>query len=175
MSNGGFTFKLRTQFSCTVDDRTLSLILGGIAKQEINITGYLQTKSLTTEDNNPPAFSSDWNIVRFVVGSPDAENSSDLLGVRKVLDSLDVQFQEKLVIQVVDIPPGMPGIINSIFGALWCNVLVNAIYIGEETRIFIDTSDIFEALRILSQTPLPQCPKQCNPSQPEKRKKLKRI
>lgn len=161
MSNGGFTFKIRTQFSCVVNDQTLSSILNGIAKQAINITGYLQTKPLNTENNNfSHHFGSDRNIVRLVVGSPDFESSSDLLGVRKILDGLNVEFQEKSVIQVVDIPPGVPGVINSIFGALWCKVIVHAIYIGEETRLFIDPSDIYEALLILSRTPLNQCPKQ---------------
>lgn len=163
MSNGGFTFKIRTQFSFIVDDPTLSYILSGIAKQEINITGYLQTKLFEIENNNPNNLYSNCNVVRIVVGSPDSENSSDLLGVRKVLDRLGVKFQEKSVIQAVDIPPGIPGIINGIFGALRCKVIVNAIYIGEETRIFIDASDIREALLILSQTPLEQCPKQCRP------------
>lgn len=175
MSDGGFSFKIRTQFSFIVNDPTLSSILGGIAKQGINVTGFLQTKPVNTENTNAHNYGSDQNIVRLVVGSPDSENSSDLLGARKVLDNLDVEFQEKPVIQVVGIPPGVPGIFNSIFGALWCKVMVYAMYVGELTRLILDTSDILETLLILSRIPLPQCPKQCCQCQPEKTKKIKRI
>lgn len=161
MSDGGFTFKIRTQFSFIIDDSTLSSILSDIAKQGISITGYLQTKSLKTHNKCKNNFNS--NFVRLVVGSHDAENSSDLLGVRNVLDCLGVEFQEKSVIQVVQIIPGIPGVINGIFGSLWCKVTVNALYYGEETRLFIDVSNICEALLILSETLIEECPKQCGP------------
>jgi len=163
MSDGGFTFRIRTQFSFTVDDRTLSCILSGIAQRQINITGYIQTKFFETGNTFSDGLNLNCNVVRLVVGSPDAESSSDLLGVRDVLDTLAVKFQETAVIQVLEITPGVPGIINGIFGALWCRVTVNAIYIGEETRLFIDASDIGQALIILSIPPVEQCPKQCSP------------
>jgi hypothetical protein len=162
MSNGGFVFKIRTQFSFVVDDRTLSCFLSGIAKLEINITGYMQTK-LFEINNNRKNISSNCNVVRLVVGSPDSENDTDIIGVRNVLDTLGINYQVNPVIQVLEVPPGVPGAINGIFGALWCKVIVNAIYPGEETRLFIDASDNYEALLILSESPLVECPKQCRP------------
>lgn len=163
MSVGGFSFKIRMQFSFIAGDRTLSCVLSGIAKQGINIAGYLQTKLFEIDNNSHNNCSPHYNVVRLVVGSPESENESDLIGVRNVLDSLGVKFKEKLVIQVVEIIPGIPGIINGLFGALWCKVTVNALYYGEETRLFIDTSDICKALLTLSKTPVEQCPKQCKP------------
>jgi len=77
---------------------------------------------------------SNCNVVRLVVGSPDSENSSELLGVRNILDSLGVYFQAKAVIQVLEITAGVPSVINGIFGALWCKDKVNSIYYEEETR-----------------------------------------
>lgn len=161
-SASGFSYKIRTQFSFIVDDPTLSCILNTIANQGISITGYLQTKLFKTDNNNTNDMKS--NLTRLTVGSPDAETSRDLMGVRDVLNSLGVKFEEKPVIQVLQIVPGIPGIINGIFGALWCKVAVDAFYIGEETRFFIDVSDVCEALLILSQVPLEQCPRQCSPS-----------
>lgn len=76
-SASGFAYKIRTQFSFIVDDPTLSCILNGIASQNISITGYLQTKPLVTADND---FGS--NLVRLAVGSPDAETSRDIEGVK---------------------------------------------------------------------------------------------
>lgn len=153
----GFAYKLRTQFSFTVDDPTLSCILNSIASQDISITAYLQTKPFETD------YDYDANLVRLVVGSPDAETSRDLMGVRNVLNSLGIKFEEKFVIQILVIVPGVPGILNGIFGALWCKVKVNAFYPGEETRLFIDVSDVCKALLILSTVPVIQCPRQCSP------------
>lgn len=150
MSNEGFTFKIRTQFSFIVDDCTLSSILSGIAKQEINITGYLQTKLFEIDKKSSNNLNSNFNVVRLVVGSPDSEKCSDLLGVRDILASLGTNFQEKKVIQVLEIASGVPGVINGIFAALLCEVIVYAIYYGEQTRLFIDTSDICKSLLILS-------------------------
>jgi hypothetical protein len=152
-SSSGFIFQLRTQFSFIVDDRTLSHILSGIAKQAINITGYLQTVSFDINRKSSNDVICDSNIVRLVVGSPDSETARDLLGVREILNSLGVKFRQKEVIQVLQVPPGVPGIINGIFSALWRRVIVFAIYIGEETRLFIDVSDNKKALQILNQTP----------------------
>lgn len=161
-SASGFSYKIRTQFSFIVDDPTLSCILNTIANQDISITGYLQTKPLETD--NIYNCSSHSNLVRLTVGSPDAETSRDLMGVRNVLNSLGVSFEEKPVIQVLQIVSGIPGIINGIFGALWCKVKVNAFYIGEDTRYFIDVSDVCKALFILSKVPLEQCQRKCSPS-----------
>ncbi len=160
-SASGFAFKIRTQFSFSVDDPTLSCILNSIANQDISITGYFQTKHFEIDSSRND--NEKFNFVRLVVGSPDAETSRDLMGVRDVLNSLGVKFQEKSVIQVVQIAPGIPGIINGLFGALWCRVTLNALYLGEETRLFIDVSDICKALLILGKVPLEQCPRQCSP------------
>lgn len=156
-SVGGFAYKIRTQFSFITDDTTLSCILNNVAGQNISITGYLHTKLLQTE----AGYKNTLNLVRLAVGSPNEETNRDLTGVRNVLKSLSVEFQEKPVIQVLLITPGIPGIINGLFGVLWCNVKVNAFYIGEETRLFIDVSDVCKALMSLAEMPLQQCPGQC--------------
>lgn len=155
MSSGGFTFRIRTQFSFIVDDPILSHILSGIAKQNINITGYFQTKLFEPKNKCHNNFMS--NIVRLVVGTADAESSSDLSGVRNVLDCLGVDFQEKSVIQIVEIVPGTPGIFSSILSSLLYKVTINALYNGEETKYFLDVSDICRAIKILSETSDDQC------------------
>lgn len=161
-SASSFSYKIRTQFSFIVDDPTLSCILNTIANQDISITGFLQTKPFETD--NSCTNSLNCNLVRLTVGSPDEETSRDLSGVRDVLNSLGIICQEKPVIQVLQIISGVPGIINGILGALWCKVTVNAFYIGEDTRCFIDVSNICKALQILSQSPTEECPRQCKPS-----------
>jgi hypothetical protein len=149
---GGFAYKIRTQFSFLADDQKLSRVLGGIAGRDISITGYLQT--ILPEDARGCS-----NLVRLVVGSPDSETAADIGGVRSVLGSLDIEFQEDPVIQVLLIAPGIPGILSGIFAALWRRVQVNAMYLGEETRIFVDVSDVCKALFILSQTTAEKSPK----------------
>ncbi|SDJ16744.1 hypothetical protein [Alteribacillus bidgolensis] len=151
MSNNSFTFNIRTQFFFVVDDRTLSRILSGIAEEGVNINGYLQTK-----------FSfKNHNLVRLVVGSTDSESNHDIRVVRGVLIKLSVKLQEKKVIQVLEITSGVPGQVNSIFGALWCKLNVEAIYVGEDTKLYLDVLDINEAIQILSQEDPEQCLKDC--------------
>ncbi|PAB56363.1 hypothetical protein [Anaeromicrobium sediminis] len=157
-STNVFSYKIRIQFSFIVDDPTLSCILNTIANQDISITGCLQTKPLETDNNY------NFNLVRLTVGSPDAETSRDLEGVKNTLNSFGIKFEEKPVIQVLQIISGIPGIISGLFRALWCNVTVNAFYIGEDNRYFIDVSDVCKALLILSETPTIQCPIKCSPS-----------
>jgi hypothetical protein len=158
MSNGTFTFKIRTQFSYIVDDITNSCILSGIAAVGINITGYLQTKIFEPDGNHRHK---SYNLARLVVGSAQSETKAEITKTRDVLDSLSVNFEENPIIEVLELTPGVPGGLNDIFGALWCKVLVNALYYGEETTLYVDVSDIVEALRILSQMPVEQCPKKC--------------
>jgi hypothetical protein len=126
---------------------------------------------LHCDDNNTD---STLNLVRLIVGSPDAETTGDLMGVRNKLNFLGIKFQEKLVIQVLQIIPGISGIINAIFGALWCKVTVNAFYIEEETRLFIDVSDVCKALLVLAEVALKQCPRtrQCAPNRKVKKTRL---
>ncbi|MDN4593271.1 hypothetical protein, partial [Polycladomyces subterraneus] len=133
-----------------VKDRTLSCILSGIAGKQVNITGYLQTR-----------LRHQLNLVRLVVGPPDLERRSDLQVVRNVLRSLCVPFQEKKVLQILRISTRNTRCHQRIFGALWCRVKVKAIYIGEETRLFVDVSKLGRAVRILSQQIGKQCPKRC--------------
>ncbi|WBW96713.1 hypothetical protein [Oceanirhabdus sp. W0125-5] len=159
MGTNCFTFKLRTQFSFIVDDCTLSHILDCIAKKGINITGYFQTKLFDPNNKCHPKF--DLNLVRLVVGSTDCESNKDLLGVKEVLCYHCVDFEEKYVIQVVNITPGTPGLFSSINKALLCNVTINALYEGEESEFFIDVSDICKALKILSKPPVKHCEKDC--------------
>ncbi len=161
MSTNCFTFKIRTQFSFIVDDCALNCILSGIAKQKINITGYFQTKFI--EPHNKCHNKSNCNIVRVVVGSADCENCKDLLGLRGVLDCIGVAFEEKSVIQVVEIASGTPGLFSYINSSLLCKVTINAIYVAEETRFIIDVSDICEALKILSKTTVDHCQNHCGP------------
>ncbi|WP_105617191.1 hypothetical protein [Vallitalea okinawensis] len=165
MDVSGFTYKLRTQFSFIADDSTLSCIINSIAGQGISITGYLQTKLLKDRYHN------NHNIVRLVVGSPEAEDISDLLGVRDVLESFNINFKEKSVIQVFQIISGIPGIIATLYGALWCKVIVDAFYIGEDNRFFIDVSDVCKAFEILNETPIKQCPEKCSNCQEQSMKR----
>lgn len=151
MDSDSFAYRIRTQFSFLASNRTLHKILSGIACESINITGYLQTKRLETECKPCLDIDPDCNLVRLVVGIPDDETKKDLRGTREVLESLCVDFQEQPVIQVVEIMPGVPGVINAVFGALWRKVDVYAIYIGENTALFVDVSDIEKAVDILSQ------------------------
>lgn len=150
-----FKFRIRTQFSFTVNDRTLSCILKGIADQKVNIDGYFQTK-IRKKTN--------CNVVRLVVGPVEFETQKDLRVVRRVLRTLGVKFQEKKIIQVFGFPAEVPGIINNLFGALWCKLKVKAIYLGEKSKIYLDVSDIPKTIQILSEGKITQCPKRCRPS-----------
>ncbi|WP_078382236.1 hypothetical protein [Sutcliffiella halmapala] len=143
-------FNIRTQFTFHVNDLTFSCLLSGLAEQGVNINGFLQTiekKRL--------------NFVRMVVGYTNQETENDLRIMRKILRRLDVKFQEKPIIQLLDLPSDVPGQVNTIFGALWCNLQVNAMYIGEATNLYLDVSHIGNAIRILSQTDPEQCLKVC--------------
>ncbi|MDR6224936.1 hypothetical protein JOE21_000927 [Desmospora profundinema] len=134
------SFNIRTQFTFVTDDPTLHRILSGIAFTRTNITGYFQTK-----------ISNRFNLVKFVVGPPDFERPRDLRIVRSILRFLGVRFQEEKVIQFRRIIPGTPGVINTLFGALWFRVRVKAIYLGEDTRLFLNVSDVNRAIHILRQ------------------------
>jgi hypothetical protein len=150
MDDSNFAYNIRTQYRFVASDSTLAEILSGIAGRGINLTGYFQTKPPEPDGKHGRDAAPDCNLVRMVVGSPDAETISDLRGAMDVLASLCVEYQDKPVIQVLQITPGVPGVINAIFGALWRSLAVYATYIGEDTHLFIDVSDIEKALEILT-------------------------
>lgn len=128
----------------------LSCILAGIAGRNVSITGISQTRNRKG-----------LNLVRLVVGAPNAETAHDLQVVRKVLSLNGVRFCEAKVLQIRNISAGVPGAINAIYGALWCKVKVKALYFGESTRIFVYVSDLDNAAKILSQKQVPTCRKRC--------------
>ncbi len=142
----GFRYSIRTQFNFNVQDRKLSCILSNISERRINITGFVQLKKANR-----------CNLVKLVVGTADAESANDLRLVRKVLRLFVIKFEEKQVIQIRNITPGVPGVFNSTFGALWCKVRVKAFYPGEKSRLFLQVSDVKRAIRILSKRNAQQC------------------
>ncbi|WP_249863926.1 hypothetical protein [Paenibacillus konkukensis] len=127
----------RLQFSVHVHDQTLNRILNGIANRGISITGYTQTKR------------GNLNFVKLVVGPPGRFSIRANRGVREVLRSLGVRFREEIVIQFLNTVAGTPGVIRSIYEALFRHVRVKAMYYGENTAIFINTSRVNEAIAIL--------------------------
>jgi len=127
----------RLQFSFRVPDQTLNRILNGIANRGINITGLVQTKR------------GKLNFVKLVVGPPGRFSTRANRGVREVLCSLGVTFREETVLQILNIIPGTPGVTRSIYEALFRHVKVKAMYDGEKTASFINTSCLNEAISIL--------------------------
>ncbi|MGD6830607.1 hypothetical protein ACQCT5_00500 [Sutcliffiella halmapala] len=144
-NNDSFEYLLRTQFSFTVDDATLDSILKAIAEQKININAYAQIKN------------SSQNLIRLVVGSSEAENPSDLQGIRRILMPLRLKIQEKQVIQIIRLRAGKAGQIQDIFSSLWCKVEVKAIYIGEKTNVYVETTDLDQLINILSEEEIEPC------------------
>ncbi len=132
-------FLIRTQFAFRANDYILHLILGFIADNGTSITGYFQNKYKNI------------NIVKLVVGPPGSVNPNDIRIVRKILSSLGVRFKEEKVIQIIKTVPGTPGVIRSIFNSLWRKVIVKSIYLGEETAIFVNSTNIVKAILILKQ------------------------
>ncbi|MFE7062961.1 hypothetical protein ACFVAD_12505 [Sutcliffiella sp. NPDC057660] len=144
-TNNSFEYLLRTQFSFTVDDLTLTNLLKALAEQKLNINAYAQLKSNSQ------------NFVRVVVGSSEAETPAETLSVRRILRGLKVNFLEKQVIQIIRLRAGKAGQIDDIFSSLWCKVEVRAIYIGEKTNVFVETSDLDQLISILSQEEIEPC------------------
>ncbi|SDN06967.1 hypothetical protein SAMN04488137_3353 [Fictibacillus solisalsi] len=142
----GLKYNIRNQFMIIVDDRTLARLLRRLALNGININGFQEYKT----PNNQ-------NIFRFVVGKTAGENNSELLIVRDILQNLQVHWQEKQVIQILEISSGAPGQLGIIYGALWCKVKIEAIYFGEDTKLFLDVSANQNALYILSAPELKLC------------------
>ncbi|MDQ0899240.1 MULTISPECIES: hypothetical protein [unclassified Paenibacillus] len=135
--SGNFKLKIRTQFSFHTNDHNLNRILNGIANGKANITAYCQTQK------------NKMNSVKLVVGSSDSENFRENNVVREVLRSLGIMFREKKVIQILNIVAGIPGVIRSIYGALFRKVKVSAFYDGEENASIVSVSNIKLAIQIL--------------------------
>lgn len=148
--NSSLNYNLRTQFYFMTDQRTLSDILNQLSLYRINMNGYVQTEIVRD--------GSKLNILRIVTGTTEGENEYDLNTMRNILKHYRVRFQEKSVVQVLEILPEAPGQINAIYGSLWCKLSVNAIYVGEDTKIYLDVSDINQTIEILSQPALEMCP-----------------
>jgi hypothetical protein len=146
MSNRCLDFNIRTQFTFTATDRDLNRILSGLAEESVNINGYFQTLA-----------GKKFNFVRMAVGTSTAETERDIRIVRKTMKSAGVRFKENQVIQVVNLTAGVPGQINAIFSTLWCKMQVRAIYLGEDNNLYLDVSNIGNAIRLLSKENPPQC------------------
>lgn len=152
MTNTQFKIMIRSQFSFNVDDLTLSCILNEMANQGLNIDAFQQNKFKNNHKYK--------NMVRLVVGSVNSESKKDLMAVKEILRTLEVEFHHKMVLQI-ELIPGVSGQINTIFGALWCELKVYAIYAGEGNRLFLDVSDTKKAIEVLSQPQINPCPKNC--------------
>ncbi|MCS1351198.1 hypothetical protein [Mechercharimyces sp. CAU 1602] len=146
----GFTFMVRRQFTFLADDQTYSCILDALVGVGVNVTAVITRK-----------LPSGLNLNLIVVGPPGENVLQQNILMRGVLRFFGIQSRENNVLQVSDFPPGMPGILSPIFGGLWCEMRVSTIYLGEDNRLYLDVSDIPKAIRILSQTPIKQCPKSC--------------
>ncbi|MCA1318313.1 hypothetical protein LC085_00190 [Bacillus tianshenii] len=142
MSN--FDFDIRTQFTFQTGYGKLNSVLKGLTDEGININGYFQTIANRKT-----------NFVRMVVGTSEDEDLQELKKVKKILRKYAVKFQEKQVIQVQDLPAGIPGQISAIYGALWSKLQVNAIYLGEDNNLYLDTSHIGQTIKILSRIDIP--------------------
>lgn len=134
------------QFTFEANDPILSEFLNEVAMNNINITDYLQNREMIGR-----------NCVQVVVGTPTAQKERDINSTRRILKGLGIKFCEYDIIKVFGFPPVTPGIINTLYGALWCKVKVRSMVIGEETLIYIDVDDIDQALRILRQPTLRRC------------------
>ncbi|KMJ57257.1 hypothetical protein AB685_17815 [Bacillus sp. LL01] len=145
-----FDYLIRTQFSFDVDEWALSCIMDGLGEQQVNINAYFHSK---TNDGT--------HLVKLVLGSSEAETSQDLQALRRVLRGYGLGFKERQVIQVVKLPAGKSGQLNDLFGALWCELQVESMYLGENTNVFLDTSDIERAIDILSDPVMFVCEKNC--------------
>jgi hypothetical protein len=143
-------YKLRTQFTFIVNDRTLSCILSRIANHSVNIAAFFTTKNINKN-----------NFVRLVVGSSESENIQELHVVTKTLKSLNVRFKVEKVIALSTIPAGIPGGYNRVIGSLWCKVELKSFYVGENNIIYLNVSNIKRAKEILSQKNVRQCLKKC--------------
>ncbi|NLP52571.1 hypothetical protein [Bacillus sp. RO1] len=146
MENACLNFNIRTQFTFTVSDPDLSRILNGLAEESVNVNGYFQTLA-----------GKKFNFIRMVVGTSVEERERDIRAVRKVMKRVGVRYRENQVIQLLDSISGVPGQINAIFGMLWCKMQVRAVYLGEDSNIYLDVSNIGYAIRLLSEENTPRC------------------
>jgi hypothetical protein len=147
-----FRYHLKTQFTFCVNDNLLSCILSNIADCGINLNGYEQT-SFQKHDIK-------FNLIRLVPGTTEAQSKKDVLTVKEILRDSGVRFQQKTVIQLLELPSAVPGQVSMIFAALWCRVKVFAIYIGEDNTLFLDVSNNKRAVCILSQDNVEPCCKE---------------
>lgn len=168
---------IRTQFTFSVDDNTLGLILQRV--QQINdngvpIAAYLQIKP------NPITASSITNIslaaskcassliacnyVKLVPGTTTSNTSNDSIYVNRVdniLVMLGIVYDQKQVIQILNPPqtlPGAPGAPSSILDTLNCppdggsSIEVYALYCGASNTLIVEVpkKDISRAYNILN-------------------------
>ncbi|GGI15505.1 hypothetical protein [Gottfriedia solisilvae] len=145
-----YEIEYRTQFTFTASDQTLSNILNDIAKHSVNLLALTTTKNRDKK-----------NFVRIVAGTTETETNRDFNVVRKTLDSHNVSFKEETIIALLNIPPGVPGVFNQLYGSLWCKVQVKSMYLGENDIVFFNVSNIKKATEILSQEILKRCQSDC--------------
>ncbi len=145
-----YEIEYRTQFTFTANDQTFSNILNGISTHTVNIVGLTTTKNRNKN-----------NFVRIVAGTSETETNRDLNVVRKTLNSQNVSFKEETIIALLNIPAGVPGVFNLLYGSLWCKVDVKSIYLGEKDIVFLNVSNIKKATEILSQENLKRCQNNC--------------
>lgn len=145
-----YEIEYRTQFTFTANDQTFSNILNGIAKHSVNLLSLTTTKN---RDKN--------NFIRIVAGTTETETNRDLNVVRRTLNSLNVSFKEETIIALLNIPAGVPGVFNLLYGSLWCKVEVKSMYLGENDIVFLNVSNIKKATEILSQEQLKRCQNDC--------------
>ncbi|HVX01335.1 MAG TPA: hypothetical protein VHA52_13010 [Candidatus Babeliaceae bacterium] len=168
---------IRTQFSFSVDDNTLGVILQRV--QQINndgvpVAAYLQVKPNPVNPANTTDMSLanskcggglvSCNYVKLVPGTTSSNTSNDSIYVNRVeniLVTLGVVYSSLQVIQILNPPqtlPGAPGAPSSILDTLNCppdggtSIEVYALYCGASNTLIVEVpkKDINRAYNILN-------------------------
>ncbi|MGD6902526.1 hypothetical protein [Bacillus infantis] len=148
--SSGLDIDIREQFTFFASDKTLARLLVKLADRSINIAAIMLSKDKSGK-----------NFVRLVPGDTDSQTKETLHSLREILEGLHIHFKQEAVIAFANIPAGVPGTINEIFGILWCRTEVKALYNGENDSLYISVSNIRKALEALSEKHIRRCSSEC--------------
>lgn len=136
-----FSFLKRKVFEYTIKGSTNSSILQELVNNDISITA-----------SNFNLLCNGKYLIRIVVGLPD-NKSKDKLWNKKfeiILKNKCVEYTISNILEVIGIKSGVPGFLSSIYSSLYPKVIIEYMFLGEDTYLYVKTNNFCLSKEILS-------------------------
>lgn len=137
--NSDYTVDLRTELIIKESPQSICNVLQELCRQNVNIDGY-----------SLQALCDQCSVFRFVPGSDDCQQLTDLQVAQSILSNLNIEYLDDAIFKVTPRSRANSDVnLANLYCALQRNVTVNAAYPATSTGFYFQANPIDEALNTL--------------------------